>query len=947
MNNIKSTLKKASDEINVDNLIEMYNCLKEINAKNKYNKYKDEMKDLIQLIMDYLIFGDKKNDQSLFETFCEQDFMKEFIIASKSQNDEILLQIIKSMSALILTIVNKRSLFYIFSNNFINQIITNDIIQESNEDFLSFYVNFLKSLSMKIDTNTIQLFYQKEKNSFPLLENAIKLYNHVDSMIKNVVRNIFLTFAKMDYLPLKEYFTTLPMLSYFAFLGCRLTDMTIELNYLSGYENLLNNKEFSFDYDKFKALHDDLIDEILYLQDILSLNNKLITTALINSLLYYYICPLLLRSLYVNSLNDNNTIQKYNKIISVEVALYIFTLMLSNLHNDSFLNIICNFLFNQKINSKILEKYINLQKFPELPSSYVYQWQDQKLKSKELNYVQYITYNFSNKFICSLILKPNKKFKETSLLNKKYQKDFEDPEFDTYENFDKIYKDVVEKFRNKDIEFMKHYHKIISMSTGIKCGLSEKDNENNVLNELIKEDNLIDNPIRKIIFDDLFKFNNELINMSISILLYALFYTIQLDTENKSDINRSISKKLLYNECKLGTYHLFSNKLLSNKYDNINSNGDINETFNLFKTESYEQKYHQDNYNEYFYDNSLINILLGVLENNKPYCPLELLLIVYNIKYILYPIKNHNDSYNNTESKNNNKIDLLNFDDLANNISNISSNGYNTNNIISIITEDHKAKMKNILYNYIKKINNTFSTNPNLKRQSYECLENVWKTYHNDYEFNKTKNLIIKYILTPHYFSIPIICNNVEDFPFKTRNAKNDLDICLFAYLALNDLINDNNNKYPIEDGNIEYSVGDKINLSEINVHNSKNKIITIQLKKNMNNDFVVHCLYAYKNCLIIGNEENNFIKVKYIYPLREIEICLDNEFPNGLQLYFKKTNHIIKFDSNDERKEVKTELENKRNEYRKWEQEQIVNYFAEEEKKYSTPVTMNLIDFS
>ena len=947
MNNIKSTLKKASDKINVNNLTEMYYCIKEINEKNKYNKYKDEMKQLIQLIIDYLIYGDKKKDQSLFENFCELDFMKEFIIASKSQNYEILLQIIKSMSALILTIVNKASLFYIFSNNFINQIITNDIIQESNEDFLSFYVNFIKSLAMKIDTNTIELFYQKEINSFPLLENAIKLYNHSDSMIKNVVRNIFLTFAKMDYLPLKKYFTTLPMLSYFACLGCRLTDMTIELNYLSGYESTLNNKEFIFDYDKFKSLHDDLIDEILYLQDILGLNNKLISTALINSLLHFFVCPLLLKSIYVNALNDNNTIQEYNKIVSIEVALYIFTLMLFNIHNDSFLNIICNFLFNQKINPKILEKYINLQKFPELPNNYVYQWQDQKIKSKEISYVQYITYNFNREFICNLIMKPNKKYREINTLNKKYQKEFDNPEFNPIENFERIYKDAVKKFINKDFEFMKHYHKIISLSTGIQCGLSENDNEDSILNEIAKEENLIENPIRKIIFDDLFKFNNELINMGINILLYSVFYTIQLDTENKSDINRSISKKLLYNECKLGTYHLFSNKLLSNKYDNNDRNNDNNENkFNAFKTELYEQKYNQENYKEYFYDNNLINILLNVLEINTPYCPLELLLIVYNIKYILYPIKKHNNTNkNNILSKNVNKTDLINSNGHTNNI---SSNNNSINNLKSIITLDHKTKLKNILNIYLIKINIILSTNSNLKKQSYEYLENVWKTYHSDYEFNKTKNLIIKYILTPYYFSNPFICNNVEDFPFKTRNAKNDLNICLFAYLAINDLINDNdNNKFPIENGNIEYSVGDKINLSEINVPNSKNKFFTIQLKKNMKNDFVIHCLYVYKNSLIIGNEDNNFLKVEYVYPLREVEVCLDNEFPNGLQLYFKKTSHIIKFDSNDERKEVKTELENKRNEYRKWEQEQIVNYFAEEEKKYSTPVTMNLIDFS
>ena len=149
MNDIKKILKTSNDNISINNFIDMHNCLKEINDKQKHNKYKEDVKDLIQLIIDYLIYGDTKKEQIYFDSFCELDFMEEFIKASKSKNFEILLQIIKSMSALILTISNQASLYYIFSNNFINKIIANDYIylQESGEDFLSFYVNFLKSLS--------------------------------------------------------------------------------------------------------------------------------------------------------------------------------------------------------------------------------------------------------------------------------------------------------------------------------------------------------------------------------------------------------------------------------------------------------------------------------------------------------------------------------------------------------------------------------------------------------------------------------------------------------------------------------------------------------------------------------------------------------------------------------------------------------------------------------
>jgi protein CLEC16A len=121
--------------------------------------------------------------------------MNEFITLSQANNKAISLQIIKSFSVLILNTSNTTTLYYIFSNNFINQIISNDY-EKQDEDFLSYYINFLKSLSLKIDETTIQFFFSRQTNTFPLLQSALKMYNHSDPMIKNVVRNIVLTILK-------------------------------------------------------------------------------------------------------------------------------------------------------------------------------------------------------------------------------------------------------------------------------------------------------------------------------------------------------------------------------------------------------------------------------------------------------------------------------------------------------------------------------------------------------------------------------------------------------------------------------------------------------------------------------------------------------------------------------------------------------------------------------
>jgi len=121
--------------------------------------------------------------------------MNEFIFLASRNNRQISLQIIKSFSVLILNTTNTTTLYYIFSNNFINQIVNNEY-EKYDDDFLSYYVNFLKSLSLKIDNTTIQFFFQKQFFSFPLLESSLKLYNHSDPMIKNTVRNILLAILK-------------------------------------------------------------------------------------------------------------------------------------------------------------------------------------------------------------------------------------------------------------------------------------------------------------------------------------------------------------------------------------------------------------------------------------------------------------------------------------------------------------------------------------------------------------------------------------------------------------------------------------------------------------------------------------------------------------------------------------------------------------------------------
>ena len=120
--------------------------------------------------------------------FCEYNFINQITILSESKCKDIHLQIIKTLSMLIININNKIILFYLLSNNFINKIINaiNNDFLKYDDDFLSYYINFLKSISLKIDLTTLPFFFLNQTNSFPLLEIALSLYNHQDKMVQSV-----------------------------------------------------------------------------------------------------------------------------------------------------------------------------------------------------------------------------------------------------------------------------------------------------------------------------------------------------------------------------------------------------------------------------------------------------------------------------------------------------------------------------------------------------------------------------------------------------------------------------------------------------------------------------------------------------------------------------------------------------------------------------------------
>ena len=867
--------------------------------------------------------------------FCEKNMINHLIILSNSSNNrDINLQIIKTLSEIILTITNSEIIYYFFSNNFINQVIQNNF-ERYDDDFISYYVNLLKSLSLKLDKITIQFFYFKNSNSFPLLERTLLLYNHPDPMIKNVVRSVFLTFCRLNISDFNEYIKSLPCINYFVFLSYRLRDLSIFINNLAGYNKNFNEQN-KFNYQKLKDNHDDLIDQLLFLNDIFSLNNDEISNILINSLLYYYICPLLIDSLIVDKKDIKNHPKK--GYISPQLSLYILSFIIFNCNNEFLINIIFELLFYKNINKDILYNYIISK--PNQPLNYYFFWEMQR-DNIDINYNMFLNKYFSKKYLIYLCKHNGTNFKEIKSIHEKYLKFFEnDSNFDLEkdENFINLQKEFLYKLSNKQLEELIQNQRNISIATGIKIGLSKRENQLNILNILFqKTNNNGINLIRENIFNILLKSKNENILMGIITLIYIsnnrkeinknlLSNCLILNNDNLKELSddknieknniiehqteKNIDEIKIQNNLSEGIQNNKNNddfidskieKNSNSENDNINQNNIVidNKKILTINSNLNQQKIKKQNLMNYFnkynyvenidYLKEYIDLLLEILKIPKKYNNLIDEIIIFNLKNFLL-------------SKTNN----------------------------SLLTNEFKNSIKNILDYYINNIYSIINNNNFIIENLYENFINQWNIYCNDFNL-KLKKYINE---TANYFLIPELSQNIEDYPFKI--IEKDIDKFnqnLLTFFILNDfflIINENSKdliekKCPIENPLNEYKIYSYFDLSII----QEELKFDFKLKKTISDSYDEMIGVIYKNILLIGNKEENKIKIKETIPIRTIELNYSKN--NRLTINYNKNgkylDKIFEFNTEEERKKIRDLLNLKRVEIKKWENSQVINY--------------------
>ena len=312
---------------------------------NDFNK----IKEIIHRLEGYLLMADKKNLFIYFENFYNLGLLNILNSFLNKRIPQISFSILECIYILLTNIQNTGLIFYLYSTkyqtyvpgeylNIIDKIISIDA--KKKEEFLTYQVNFIKSLTLKLNIDCIDFFFDKNKNQFPILNKAFSLYDNKDAMIRSVVKNIFLTILKIKNDALRRFITDFPNNIYYPNIIFQLRNIIMKLSLVNFFDNWETKS-----IDKFRDEHDNLVDNMYYIGDLLLIDIQNVNFILINCILNEIILPLV-----------KIIISKKEEKVSVIVSLYILILFIHIVKNKFINDVISYLLFEDDILKKLLDK---------------------------------------------------------------------------------------------------------------------------------------------------------------------------------------------------------------------------------------------------------------------------------------------------------------------------------------------------------------------------------------------------------------------------------------------------------------------------------------------------------------------------------------------------------------------------------------------------------------
>ncbi|XP_076122262.1 protein CLEC16A isoform X1 [Alosa pseudoharengus] len=321
---------KAKNIHSLDHLKYMYHVLTKNTTVTDHNR--NLLVETIRSITEILIWGDQ-NDSSVFDFFLEKNMFAFFLnILRQKSGRYVCVQLLQTLNILFENISHETSLYYLLSNNHVNSIIVHKF-DFSDEEIMAYYISFLKTLSLKLNNHTVHFFYNEHTNDFALYTEAIKFFNHPESMVRIAVRTITLNVYKVDNQHMLHYIRDKTAVPYFSNLVWFIGSHVIEL------DKCVQTDEEHKNRGKLSDLVAEHLDHLHYLNDILIINCEFLNDVLTDHLLNRLFLPL-----YVYSLVGQE--QSEDRKITPQVSLYLLSQVFLIIHYQPLVNALADVILN-------------------------------------------------------------------------------------------------------------------------------------------------------------------------------------------------------------------------------------------------------------------------------------------------------------------------------------------------------------------------------------------------------------------------------------------------------------------------------------------------------------------------------------------------------------------------------------------------------------------------
>ncbi|XP_019615053.1 PREDICTED: protein CLEC16A-like [Branchiostoma belcheri] len=303
----------------------------------------------LRSISEILIWGDQ-NDSSVFDFFLEKNMLLFFLrILRQKTGRYVCVQLLQTLNILFENIQNETSLYYLLSNNHVNSIIVHKF-DFSDEEVLAYYISFIKTLSLKLNSHTIHFFYNEHTNDFPLYTEAIKFFNHSESMVRIAVRTLTLNVYKVDDKSMLQFIRAKTAAPYFSNLVWFIGNHILEL------DNCVKNDADHQSRGRLGDLVAEHLDHLHYLNDILCLNIKDLNDVLTDHLLNRLFIPLYVYSLSHDGTEEVRYQQDGRSRVSPVVSLFLLSQVFLIIQHAPLVNSLADFVFNQGPQGEALEE---------------------------------------------------------------------------------------------------------------------------------------------------------------------------------------------------------------------------------------------------------------------------------------------------------------------------------------------------------------------------------------------------------------------------------------------------------------------------------------------------------------------------------------------------------------------------------------------------------------